>query len=162
MRITHDGVEHPAGEKLAAIIGHEVLEELERVGSLHVRLAHMAYVKQPAARAHGLVLLEDAPVLHRHVPARKVHHAAAVLPVEGVERCGLGSTHAATKWRAPEPGKETLPSGRGLAGSVPDVKFEQVVLLGGRARLPTGREWPERLTAAPRSRHHRIARRLGC
>ncbi len=63
------------GERLRAVDGH---------------LAHVADVEDADAVADRGVLLEDAPVLHRHVPARELDHAGAGFEVGFVQRRALG------------------------------------------------------------------------
>ena len=44
-------------------------------------------VEEPGARAHRHVLVGDAGVFDRHVPAAELDHAGAVRAVPRVERC---------------------------------------------------------------------------
>ncbi len=51
-----------------------------------LELAHVRDVEDAGARAHGAVLLGDADVVDRHLPAGERHHAGAELDVAGVQR----------------------------------------------------------------------------
>ena len=47
---------------------------------------HVADVEQAGLGAHRQVLVDDARVLHRHVPSAKRHHARAMSAMPGVQR----------------------------------------------------------------------------
>jgi hypothetical protein len=67
-------------------------------------------VEEAHALAHGAVLLEDARVLDRHLPAAEVDHARAELLVERVERSplehggGCGGAHREWEGSTPDRG----------------------------------------------------------
>jgi len=87
--LAHRRVEHAAGEKLGDIVRDEVVQEPGGVRTSHVNLAHVAHVEQPRGAPHRLMLLENAAVLHRHLPACKGDHPAAEVPMDLVQRCLL-------------------------------------------------------------------------
>ena len=70
----------------AGVVGRDVLDRLERVGAGDLDLPHVGDVEQPGPRAHGHVLVGDAGVLDRHVPAAELDHAGAVGAMPRVER----------------------------------------------------------------------------
>ena len=47
---------------------------------------HVSNVEQPRRTSHGLMLLDDRGVLHRHVPATKLNHPSAVSHVPLMKR----------------------------------------------------------------------------
>src|SRR5262249_13342763 len=59
------------------VVGVDLLDEGEGVGAGEGQPAHVADVEQAGGGAYGGVLVGDAGVLHRHVPAGEVDHAAA-------------------------------------------------------------------------------------
>ena len=63
-----------------------MLDRGQRVRAGDLDLPHVADVEQPGARAHGHVLVDDAGVFDRHVPAAELDHAGAERAVPGVER----------------------------------------------------------------------------
>ena len=67
------------------VVARDPLNRCERVGAGDLDLAHVADVEQPRARSHGQVLVGDAGVLHRHVPAGKRHHPGAERDVPSVQ-----------------------------------------------------------------------------
>ena len=69
------------------VVGRDPLDGGERVLAGHFDLAHVADVEQAGPGAHGQVLLRQAGILDRHVPAGKRHHAGAECAVTGVQRC---------------------------------------------------------------------------
>ena len=64
----------------------DALEELLGVGPLRLDLAHVGDVEEAGARADGHVLLADALVLDRHLPARERDELGAGRRVAVVER----------------------------------------------------------------------------
>ena len=68
------------------ILGRQVLQVGQCIGAAHLDLTHMADIEQPGSRAHRLVLIDDAAVLHRHLPTTELNHACASREVIGVER----------------------------------------------------------------------------
>merc|ERR1711934_1275204 len=51
--------------------------------------AHVGDVKHPQLFAYGLVLLDQAAELHRHLPACKGHHPTAAVSAELMKRRAL-------------------------------------------------------------------------
>jgi hypothetical protein len=70
----HHGVENAVVGKFGAVVGHDLVEVLEGVGTRHDELAHVTHVEQPHALAHGGVLLDETCVAHRHVEAGERNH----------------------------------------------------------------------------------------
>jgi hypothetical protein len=66
------------------VIGGDVIHQLKRLWATNLNFAHMADVKQACGCAHGLVLIEDPRILHRHVPAAKIDHFGAASAVRFV------------------------------------------------------------------------------
>ena len=62
-----------------------LLDRRQRVLAGDLDLAHVADVEQPGPRAHGQVLVGDAGVFDRHVPAAELDHAGAKRSVPGME-----------------------------------------------------------------------------
>ena len=85
------------------VVGGEPLAGRGRVRPAHLDLAHVAHVEEPGSGADGAVLLEDAAVRHRHLPAAELDELGAeraVLLVERrpCERCSWRRlAHAATR-----------------------------------------------------------------
>ena len=69
-----------------ASLRRDALDGGQRVLAGDLDLAHVADVEQAGARAHGHVLVGDAGVFDRHVPAAERHHLRAGGAVAGVER----------------------------------------------------------------------------
>ena len=70
----------------AGVVRRDVLDRGQRVGARDLDLPHVADVEQPGARAHGHVLVDDAGVFDRHVPAAELDHPGAEGAMPGVER----------------------------------------------------------------------------
>ena len=86
------GVLRPARADPAEVVGQKALEGVERAGTPKPDRPHVGDVEDHRARPAGPVLVEDAPVPDRHVPAGEVDHATAegaVLRVEGAVAAGL-------------------------------------------------------------------------
>ncbi len=79
----------PPGREFGDIIAGELLQQRFRARPLEFDLPHVGDIKQPGLRPHRLVLVDDAAVLHRHVPAAERDHFRAEFPVGVVERCGF-------------------------------------------------------------------------
>ena len=69
------------------IVARERLDEREGVPARDLDLAHVADVEQASSGPHRQVLVGDAGVLDRHVPAGELHHPAAAGSMPGIERC---------------------------------------------------------------------------
>ena len=100
-RVAHRRVEHAAGKQAGDVIRHEVIEKAGGLGAAHVDLAHVADVEEAGGAAHGLVLLEDAAVLHRHLPAGEIHHARPMGHVKIAQGRALEVAHPKKPKRLP-------------------------------------------------------------
>src|SRR6266540_1719643 len=96
VRVTQQGVLDLAHVQSRHVVGGQMLERGEGPGALDLELAHVAHVEEPDGAPHRAVLLDDARVLHRHVPAAEGHHARPGLDVRLMERGALegGRVHA--------------------------------------------------------------------
>ena len=63
-----------------------MLEERQRVAALDLDLAHVADVEQAGGVAHRVVLIHDAAILNRHLPAAELDHPRAQGDMAIVER----------------------------------------------------------------------------
>ena len=94
-------------------------------------LAHVADIEKAHGCAHGLVLVDDAGILHGHVPAAEIHHLGAQRAMDGIQRSfqqrGFGHE---------ESGYQHRPRGSNF----------------------TWRVWPARLSSAPTT-HRALSRR---
>jgi hypothetical protein len=91
--------------QLRGIVRRNVLDGRERVAARDLDLPHVADVEQPRARPDGQVLVTDAGVLNRHVPAAEFNHPGtkrSMARVEGsfLERAGRGQSHQ--QWIDPD------------------------------------------------------------
>ena len=85
--IAHHAIAHLAVAHGGKVIGEQLLEIGQRVGSLVEHLAHMAHIEQAAGLTHGHVLADDTRgILHRQHIARKGHHAALQRHMTVVQR----------------------------------------------------------------------------
>ena len=78
------------------IVGGDVIDELESLRTAHLDFAHVADIEQAHRPADGVVFVENAGILHRHVPAAEIYHLCPALPVSSIERGepqGPGFTH---------------------------------------------------------------------
>ena len=75
-----------ADAQFRRVVRGNLLHRRERVLPRQLDLPHVADVEQTGLRAHREVLVDDARVLHRHVPAAERHHARAVSAMPGVQR----------------------------------------------------------------------------
>ena len=75
-----------ANREPRGIVARDVLHRLEGVAAGDLDLAHVADVEEPRARSDGLMLVDDARVFDRHVPAAELDHAGAERTVTRVER----------------------------------------------------------------------------
>src|SRR3989475_12308831 len=89
--------------QLGDVVGRDLLEKGQRVPARDRHPSHVTHVEQPDARPDGLVLLEHAAVLDRHLPAGEVHQLAARPMVLFDQRSALhGRTlaEAPRRWKA--------------------------------------------------------------
>ena len=62
------------------------IDKGDRVAAAHIDLAHVRDIEKSSVRACAQVLFNGAGgILDRHVPAAKVDHAPAQLPMRGIE-----------------------------------------------------------------------------
>jgi hypothetical protein len=74
---------------LAEVGGDKAVQERACVRATKVSACHVAYIEHAPSLAHGLHLLQNARVLHGHLPACEGHHPRACLQVRRVECCAL-------------------------------------------------------------------------
>src|SRR5207248_521901 len=98
------GVAHQAVAGLAVfhrggVVGVDVLDEVQRVGAAEGEAAHVADVEQARGGAHRAMFIDDGGVLHGHVPAAELDHAAAVgrVPVVQGGAQGHGTSFGAVR-----------------------------------------------------------------
>ena len=72
--------------QLRRVVGANPIHQFESLRTANHQLAHVADVEYADARADGLVLVKNAFVLHRHIPAAKINHFGPKLAVHGIER----------------------------------------------------------------------------
>ena len=89
VRIAEDRVLDLADLQRRDVVGGDGLERGQRGGPVALELAHVAHVEEADGAAHRPMLVEDAGVLDRHVPATEGHHARARGDVRGMERRAL-------------------------------------------------------------------------
>src|SRR5579885_1030339 len=82
------GVVGLAGFELVDCVGGEEIGEARGVRAADLDFAHVADVEYANAGADGVVLLDDAGVLHGHIPAAEIDHSGAQRAVHGIERRG--------------------------------------------------------------------------
>ncbi len=82
--IQQAGVVRLADLQLGGVVGGNIIDELQRIRAADFDLAHVADVKNAGGAADGVVLLDDAGVLHGHVPAAKIDHFGAELTMDRV------------------------------------------------------------------------------
>ena len=63
--------------KLRGVVARDQLHQAQRARAANFNLAHVAHVEQAGARAHSLVLGQNAGVFQWHIPAAKIHHFGA-------------------------------------------------------------------------------------
>src|SRR5205823_4874944 len=82
------------------VVREQPLEERLRVRARSLDLAHVRDVEEAGLRAHRDVLLADALVLHRHLPAGEGHElraeGAMALEKRGTTKSLRGGGHAGT------------------------------------------------------------------
>src|ERR1035437_2780846 len=84
--VAHQRVLALTGRQLAEVVGEGMIEESLRAGAADQDLAHVRDVKHAGCLAHGQVLVGDAGVLHRHLPAAEFDELAAQPLVSRVKR----------------------------------------------------------------------------
>ena len=58
------------------IVREQALQRIECAEPEHPELAHVADVEDARGLPYSLVLVDDAGVLHRHLPSRERHHSS--------------------------------------------------------------------------------------
>jgi hypothetical protein len=71
------------------VVGGQPLHRGEGADAADFKLAHVADVEEADGRAHTAVLLDDAGVLHGHVPAAEGNHLRAGRDVYCVQGSAL-------------------------------------------------------------------------
>src|SRR5579883_40610 len=82
------GVVGLSGFELVDRVGGEEIGEARGFRAADLDFAHVADVEYANAGADGVVLLDDAGVLHGHIPAAEIDHSGAQRAVHGIERRG--------------------------------------------------------------------------
>ena len=75
--VEQPGIVRLADLQLRGGVGRDVIDQLQRFRPANFDLAHVADVEQAHALAHGVVLIDDAGVVDRHVPAAEIDHLRA-------------------------------------------------------------------------------------
>ncbi len=83
--IQEEGVLALADIEPLHVVCQEVIQPLPRAASADKKLPHVRNIKEPRRRAHGLVLVHDAGVLHRHVPSAESDDFCAEPGMFGME-----------------------------------------------------------------------------
>ena len=80
------GILRLADRQLRRVVARDALDPGQGIASGHLNLAHVADVEQAGARPNGQMLVGDAAVFDRHLPATERDHAGAQRDVAGVQR----------------------------------------------------------------------------
>jgi hypothetical protein len=59
------------------VVGGDALEERQSARPADFDLPHVTYIEKPCRAPDCEVFLDDAGILHRHLPALELHHLAA-------------------------------------------------------------------------------------
>ena len=73
-----DGVLNLSRRQAGDVVGGQFLQEIAGAGAPDVELSHMADIEETRPAANRQVLVDDAGELHRHFPAGKPYHPAAL------------------------------------------------------------------------------------
>ena len=87
--VKHDGVLALADVQLVDVVGEHGVQPCRRVRAGYRELAHMGDVKDAAGLAHRFVFVQNAGVLHGHVPAGEGNHFSSKFNVFGCQGCGF-------------------------------------------------------------------------
>ena len=80
------------------IAGERLAQQILGSGAGYLELTHMRDIKDAGAGADGAMLLIDADVVDRHLPAAKLDHACAEFLVAVVQRCAAkAARHGSAK-----------------------------------------------------------------
>ena len=149
-------------DELLRVVRDEVVDDVGGVLAAQPELAHVADVEEAGGRAHRLVLVDDARVLDRHLPAREGDDARPqgdVLLVEGrASQRRIG--HRVSKLEDPAFGAKLRGAQEGVAawrsGPRADLRLDEreEVLADAAAKLPepAARRPPRRAPAASPTR----------
>jgi hypothetical protein len=66
-----------------------VIDQIEGLRPSQLDLTHMTDIEYTNGGANGVVLVEYAGILDRHVPAAEIYHSCAQAPVHAVEGSAL-------------------------------------------------------------------------
>ena len=66
-------VESLVNSEAGDVVRHEILQKCECTHSFDLKFTHMAHVKQACPGAYGAMLIHNAAILYRHVPAPKFY-----------------------------------------------------------------------------------------
>ena len=80
------GVLHLADLEPRGVVAGEPLQRRQSAGAAELHLAHVRDVEEARRRPHRPVLVQDPPVLDRHVPIAEGNHLRPHRPVQRVER----------------------------------------------------------------------------
>ena len=83
--VEQTGVVRLAVFEFGGVVGGDEIDQFGGLGTLDLDLTHVADVKQSDGIADGVVLINDAGILHRHIPAAEIDHFGAESPMDGVE-----------------------------------------------------------------------------
>ena len=75
--IQHERVLSVPHGQLAHVVRQQRIEPRRCIRTLHKKLPHVRNIKNATGLAYSFVLLQNARVLHRHFPTRKLHYATA-------------------------------------------------------------------------------------
>ena len=73
LRAAHPRAARFGDRELGEVVREQPLEQVERLRPACFDLAHVRHVENAAAPAHSEMLLAQAPVFDRHLPARELH-----------------------------------------------------------------------------------------
>jgi hypothetical protein len=77
----------------AGNISHnQFLQGIKGVWTTHLEFTHVAEIKEPSLRTHGVMFGEDATILHWHVPATELDHTSTEGAMGFVEGSAFGHT----------------------------------------------------------------------
>ena len=83
--VTHDRVFRRIDFHIGKIRGEQVLQIGQGIGTRDANLTHMVNVKQSRSAAHCAMFVENAFVLHRHLPTAELDHFRAERAVRFVQ-----------------------------------------------------------------------------
>ncbi len=75
--------------QLGSVVGGDVIHQFARLWSANFDLAHVADIEQPDCGSNRFMFLNNAGVLHRHIPPAEINHAGFKRGMSVEERCLL-------------------------------------------------------------------------